>query len=247
MTNGVTSQVNTVIARQSALGGSETKQSNELASNNSVILSDSEGSDDTFHDEHLSDADRILLSAKEDGFEETLSALANGEFDEVEEGGLDFISTEEQLADGVQIEEENKTAEVSEAPEDDSEQPQNVEDATKIELLSQELKVAQEKIEGLEKNSISREVLMELFLIIAEMSKSETEEEKISLLELLVMAMTRILTEMVTETNSKSQPPVQERKVERNRKPINFEEARKRLEKRGLISPQHQAVVTQAA
>ena len=223
-------------------------QSSEFGNSQSVILRNGEGSNDSFHEEeHLTCADLILESAKKERFTTTLERLADGGFDEVEEASLDAdIVPDEVQEDEASSDEENKIEDASEDPGVDTVQPEEMENTAKIETLSQELKTAQEKIATLEKNSISREELMELLLIISEINKAENEEEKIGLFELLVMAMTKMLTELVTDEHetqkqSSSRPVFQPKKV------ISFAEARDRLVKKGLLNPQRPQTINQAA
>jgi len=137
-----------------------------------------------------SSADRLLQSAKEDGFEVALQRLADGDFDEYEEGELESKTIEDtgDKKEGEPISEMVEPGEVSKDPEYVALQERNKDLLQIVESQKEQLRVANEQIK-------SRDITIQQFLenqklqllfMQALLEKEEDEDIKESILVAMI-------------------------------------------------------------
>lgn len=184
------------------------------------------------------DSDFILESAKEGDFEKTLQDLASDE------------SSNDKTGDKTEGEDNGEKDNTVLEEEKEEKTPLEVkfEELTKrFEEQQNELKEVQQKVIQLDENKISKEELLEALLILAEIKKEEDDEKKLSLLELFVMAMTKILVEVAPKESGdyeESQPVSKTSYIKPEKKRRSIDEIRQDLMKRGLI---HRPIVENQA
>ncbi len=223
MTSGVATTVRpTVTTMPDDLGGKEYSSS---IVESCFVPSDYEYTADE-NEAGVNTADQILESAKDEGFEMTLKDLADGKFEEPEEEAIEGdkkISEEETVLE--EIVSEDKVDPALEKFEVFKKQ---------FEGLNEELKGMQERVSKIEDNYLSKEALLEAMLIIAELKKSEDEEEQLSLFELLVKAMARVLTDLAPD-EEQQKVNGQEQNKSPKKKGRSINEIRQELIAKGLI------------
>lgn len=167
------------------------------------------------------DSDSILESVKDEGVEKTLQDLASDESEQEKSGDEKEVSDEHD-----ETKEEEKTPLALKF--------ENL--SKKFEEQNNELKEVQKKVSRLEETSLSREDFLEALLILAELKKADEEEDKLSLLELFIKAMTKILVEVAPKENGEyedSEPVDIKRGSEKKKKNVN--DIRAELMAKGLI------------
>ncbi len=192
-------------------------------------------------DASIFDANLILDSAKNEGFEQTLFDLAEGKFDDQ--------SIEEEL----QYQEEESVDEVKDLIIDD-EMSQEVKEQPIVaegnaELLNQKMEQLDSRFKGIEEDYMSKREFLEVLSLFAEYKKAKTEKEKMSVLEILVKMMTFILAELASpeDSNYKGLPSAgRAGQTSESHEPIDMEEFKKVLLRKGL-SKQSPIVENQAA
>ncbi|MDO8269533.1 MAG: hypothetical protein Q7T54_02580 [Candidatus Levybacteria bacterium] len=208
-------------------------------------------------------SDQILFSAKNEGFEETLIHLAEGDFDPIDKKEVgDTVEREVELTTSGP---EKRTAESSESaqlefdPEDktdevpkDNEQDvvgSRVKDLeTQVINLEEKNKNLLEKIQSLESsNTLAMQTLLEMTMVLHEMAKDEEDEEKkATMLEVLVDMMASLMKAMfVPEDNKRVEGVAQsginhQEVVRKGSKKRSIDEIVKKLRKEGAIRSESQ-------
>ena len=180
------------------------------------------------------DSDSILESVKDEGVEKTLLDLASDEPEQEKNGDEKEINDDQD-----ETKEEEKTPLELKF--------ENL--SKKFEEQNNELKEVQKKVSRLEETSLSKEDFLEALLILAELKKAEEEEDKLSLLELFIKAMTRILVEVAPKEDGEYEDAepvdIKQGHEKREKKKKNVNDIRAELMAKGLI--RRPAVENQAA
>lgn len=213
-------------------------------SNENIIEGEESAFDANESQPAIEESDILLQSAKDEGFEEALVHLAEGDFEiqVKEEGDLELLEQEQEP-------EQEVTTEMEELPPDedlsDVEKQELVEKIARmdeqIDDLEEKTKFLSEKLKVSEANlKLSLETLLAMAQLMRELIKKEkSQKKKLSLLEFLLKFMGNFLLSIVdpegqqkgADSSQNGQGGEREDDDE-----INFEELLKSLSKNGLLS-----------
>lgn len=213
-------------------------------------------------------ADAILNSAKEEGFEEALIHLANGDFDgEIESLKTDDNPDSEEVSLGEpEAEDVNnpkpekiQDTDTKTKPENEDAEPSEDEErqavVEKIRFLEEKLDSLEEKNKELSarlmavenRQALTMQTLLEMAMVLREMVKDEEDEEKkVSLLELLVDMMGNLMIAMFVPDDKEANKKVsqlaqkEQKQVKKGTKKRSLEEIVRTLRDRGEIRSQVQ-------
>lgn len=239
MTQGVAINTNMSTAQH--------EMENRVINNSSEKLTDVPTPD--FQEKNM--AENILSFAKSHGFEDALQLLADGKFDDEKIFGedaenkdeFDQIASSNEDQDAERSEKEITDTSSSYANADLLKNDEKVKDYSELNIpekldflkvktdkLSEEIFEAVNKIGLMEIDNQKRDELLEILLIQLALNKSKDEVDEISLLEILVAAMTKFLISIVVDENIQEQgnkPQSKGISPARKAAPISFEEARR--------------------
>lgn len=212
MTQGVSTNVATVTETplsEGAVSGNGFDQPKSMVTNSfedNVLFEDSvveEGLDEV-RSELSSIIDREEdLEVFDNGMPEVFEGKGNEENSEKVDDGIDENLSEE--SEDVVGDEVVLNDSISE---DEVESFEN-----QVEMLGKTLDTISENVERLEESSITKQELLAALLLMYELSKEKREEDKVTLFEILVMLMTKMLIELAggDSPDSKKEPVKQKK------------------------------------
>lgn len=193
MTMGVPTTVNSNSVQRLGVSSQEPVANlGNFETNGDSVIARSETTRQSIEIETVEDtsADRILHSAKDEGFDEALIHLADGDFDEES-------LTQEEIPDP-EVSGENNTELTPEEMEKQALMSRVQELEEQVEDLKQKNQELFNEVSKIKENAeVSNQALLMLALALYELAKKEeNEEKKISLMELIISMMTLFMKEM---------------------------------------------------
>lgn len=186
-------------------------------------------------EEPTDEAEMLFKSAKDEGFEEALTHLAEGDF----ETGVIEEEPEEGLSD--ENTEGDDRKKIVESKSEDEIETEKEELLAKIDVLEEKVSHILERNEELqerlikaeERADMSQEMLLEMFKYLYEMAKKEEDEKKkLSFLEALLAIVARFLITIADPDAKVDDGKKEETAAPRSKKTPTFEEMIKFLNKR---------------
>ncbi len=217
----------------------QVEQPVEVGSTNDTVTSREVFSDPALEvDTPRDEAEMLFKSAKEEGFEEALTHLAEGDFEEnpVEEAMVEAETSEKDLA-----KKDSKEGEVEEVPEKEREEL-----LEKIETLEGKVSALIERNEELnerlikaeERAQLSQEMLVEMFKYLYELAKKEEDEKKkLSLFEVLLSFIAKFMITVVDpDAKIEDDKKTTTATTSKQKKSNSMDEMIKFLKEKGMVS-----------
>lgn len=194
-------------------------------------------------EENIDASQKVLESAKDEGFLKALTHLAEGDFDDSENKDSEVPAEDaEEVQEEVKEEKENQVEknEEDKDPEDKVLVARIKELESKVVDLEDRNKKLFEQVKSLqENNKLALETLLEMTLILQKIIEDkEDNEEKVSLLELLIEVMGQLMKQMFVpdDGSTNENNNTQTKSTPKKGKPrMNAKEAMELLRQRGLI------------
>jgi hypothetical protein len=182
-------------------------------------------------DSNIMTADMILESAKSNGFETTLTDLASGKFDDptLEEVKQTMDQKDEAVDEKEEIVKDEEIVNPYESIYAINNDP--------IAQFGTVLKEVQNRVANIEGDYVPSDAFIDAMLLLAEMKKAKNEKEKLGLFQRFVMALTQILIEIAPKEGGDYAESSPKGHANGQEKPINIEDIRKSLVKKGMIKP----------
>ncbi len=194
------------------------------------VFSDPDLGVDTPRDE----AEMLFKSAKEEGFEEALTHLAEGDFEKIsgEELALDIVEPENEIE-----RKELQEGEVEEMPEKEKEElleKIEVLEGKVSHLIEQDETLQERLIKSDERSQMSQEMLIEMFKYLYEMAKKEEDEKKkLSIFEILLAFVAKFMITVVDPDAKVENGKKEEKTATSTKKPASFEDMMKFIKEKG--------------